>query len=166
MSHPWASFLASHATLRRQVTTACGAVLEAEALDEAALRREVGRLHALLSHGVLRHMAVEERVLYPALARTEGQMSVELMTTDHRTIADLEREVARADEALSHDGLTPAQRRQLVRTMYALASLVDLHMAKEEEICLPALDRKLEAGLRHDLEEGLETFELAEQLAE
>jgi len=166
MSQPWASFLEAHAALRSQVTSACQAVVEAEALDEPALRRGVGRLHALLSHGLLRHMAVEDRVLYPALARAEGQMSVDLLAMDHREIADMEREVAGAEEALSHGELSPAERRRLTHTVHALGSLVDLHMTKEEQVCLPALDRDFEATMQHDLEESLDTFELAERSAE
>ena len=111
-------------------------------------------------------MDVEDRVLYPALARAEGQMSVDLLAIDHRAIAGLEREVALAEAAFSHGGLAPEDRRRLVRTLHGLEMLVDLHMTKEEEICLPALDRELEAAIRQDLDDSLNTIERAELLAE
>ena len=72
-------------------------------------------LHGLLAYGMLRHMDVEDRVPYPALARA-GRMSVDLLAMDHRAIAGLEREVALAEDALSQGGLEPENRRKLVRT--------------------------------------------------
>ena len=135
-------------------------------MDDPSLHRELVELHGLLAHGLLRHMDVEDRVLYPALARAEGQMSVDLLAIDHRTIAGLEREVALAEAALSNGDLAPEDRRRLVRTLHGLEMLVDLHMTKEEEICLPALDRKLEAAIRQDLDDSLDTMERAELLAE
>lgn len=166
MSHPWASFLEGHASLRTAVATACRSAADSAALDESSLRRELGELHRLLSHGLLRHMDVEDRVLYPVLARAEGQMSVDLLAMDHRAISELERDVAVAEHALSDGGLDPEQRRRLVRSLHGLEMLVDLHMTKEEQICLPALDRELDAAIRRDLEESLDTLEMAEQLAE
>jgi iron-sulfur cluster repair protein YtfE (RIC family) len=166
MSQPWASFLEAHAALRGRIASACRATADSAALDEPSLHRELVELHGLLAHGMLRHMDVEDRVLYPALARAEGQMSVDLLAIDHRAIAGLEREVALAEAALSDGGLAPEDRRRLVRTLHGLEMLVDLHMTKEEEICLPALDRELEAAIRQDLEDSLDTMERAELLAE
>jgi iron-sulfur cluster repair protein YtfE (RIC family) len=166
MSQPWASFLQAHAALRDRIASACRATADSAAMDDPSLHRELVELHGLLAHGMLRHMDVEDRVLYPALARVEGQMSVDLLAIDHRSIAGLEREVALAEAALSHGGLAPEGRRRLVRTLHGLEMLVDLHMTKEEEICLPALDRELEAAIRQDLEDSLDTVERAELLAE
>jgi iron-sulfur cluster repair protein YtfE (RIC family) len=166
MSQPWASFLEAHAALRGKIASACRATADSAALDEASLRHELAHLHELLAHGMLRHMAVEDRVLYPALARAEGQMSADLLAMDHRKIAGLEREVALAENTLSQGGLAPSERRTLVRTLHGLEMLVDLHMTKEEEICLPALERELEEAIRHDLEDSLDTFEMAERSAE
>jgi hypothetical protein len=39
-------------------------------------------------------------------------------------------------------------------------------MTKEEEICLPTLDRELESAMLRDLETSLETIQKAELLAE
>lgn len=166
MSQPWASFLEAHAGLRGRIASACRAAADAAALDEASLRGELVTLHGLLAHDLLHHMAVEDRVLYPALARAEGQMSVDLLSMDHRAIAGLEREIATAEERLTRGGLPPDERLGLVRTLHGLEMLVDLHMAKEEEICLPTLDRELAAAMRHDLEESIATYEMAEQQAE
>ncbi|HEY5905530.1 MAG TPA: hemerythrin domain-containing protein [Actinomycetota bacterium] len=166
MSQPWASFLQAHAALRGRIASACRATADSAATDDPSLHRELVELHGLLAHGLLRHMDVEDRVLYPALARAEGQMSVDLLAIDHRAIAGLEREVALAEGALSNGDLAPEDRRRLVRTLHGLEMLVDLHMTKEEEICLPALDRELEAAIRQDLDDSLDTMERAELLAE
>ena len=93
-------------------------------------------------------------------------MTVDLRSMDHRAIAGLEREITVAEEVLALAGLAPADRQQLVRRLHGLEMLVDLHMVKEEEICLPALGRELDAAIRVDLEEGLATYEMAEQQAE
>jgi iron-sulfur cluster repair protein YtfE (RIC family) len=166
MSQPWASFLEARAGLRRRIASACRAAADAATLDEESLRGELVELHGLLAHDLLHHMAVEERVLYPALARAEGQMIVELLSADHRAIAGLEREIATVEETLSSGGLAPDERLGLVRALYGLEMLVDLHMAKEEDICLPALDRELSSATRQDLEASIATYEMAEQQAE
>jgi iron-sulfur cluster repair protein YtfE (RIC family) len=166
MKRPWASFLEAHAALRGEIASACRAAADSAATNEASLGDELGELHGLLAHGLLRHMDVEDRVLYPALARAEGPMSVDLLAADHRAIARLEREVALAETAVSHRGLGPDERRKLVRTLHGLEMVVDLHMTKEEEICLPTLDRELEAAMLRDLETSLETLQKAELLAE
>ena len=166
MPQPWASFLEAHAALRSRIASACRTAAEAAASNEASLVDEIARVHAMLAHSMLRHMEVEDRVLYPAIARAEGRMSVELLAMDHRTIAGLEREVAQAERALSQGGLGPDERHTLVRTLHGLEMLIDQHMTKEEEICLPALDHDLGAAIRQDLEDSLATFEMAEQQAE
>jgi iron-sulfur cluster repair protein YtfE (RIC family) len=166
MKRPWASFLEAHAKLRGEIATACRAAADSAVTNEASLGEDLGELHGLLAHGLLQHMDVEDRVLYPALARAEGQMSVDLLAADHRAIARLEREVALAETAVSQRGLEPDERRKLIRTLHGLEMVVDLHMTKEEEICLPTLERELGAAILRDLETTLETIQKAELLAE
>lgn len=136
-------------------------------VNHAALRSEVATVHNFLAHELLPHIAVEERVLYPAIVRLGGVgEATETMRRDHTEIAELEREVASLRDRLDRATFGPRDPNELRRVLYGLYELLKIHMAKEEEVCLPLLDRALSEYQLRLVAEGMELFEVAEQASE
>lgn len=87
------------------------------------------------------HAVAEDRVLYPAIDRILGAVGASWpMRRDHVELGHL---VDRL-RALRHHGRDGGEhdRVELSRVLYALDSLVRLHLAKEEELYLPLLDER------------------------
>jgi iron-sulfur cluster repair protein YtfE (RIC family) len=89
-----------------------------------------------LKHEVLPHAQHEEEVLYPEVARImKSPDATKTMVWDHAEIADLIRRLARAMEE--------SDIRMVRRLLYGLYHVLQLHLAKEEGIYLPLLERRL-----------------------
>jgi iron-sulfur cluster repair protein YtfE (RIC family) len=163
----WESFLRGHVRLRdgverlRTVGDAVGKV------DHAALRVEVDDIYGFLSHRLLPHIAVEARVLYPAIAGREGYgEAARILSRDHAEISELVRELAGLRDLLERARFGAGEATELRRVLYGLYELLGVHMANEEDVCLPMLDRALSDHQRQAVAEGIELFESAEQAAE
>lgn len=88
-------------------------------------------LTAYLATEVLPHAAAEEATLYPALAADpRGELFVEAMLLDHERLTELTRALASACDRYAALALA-----ETVAAMFAL------HVAKENELLLPALQR-------------------------
>ena len=99
--------------------------------------REVVLLATDLMRRVVRHAQVEERDLYPAVVRLlGGEPLVEAMVFDHRAVEGEVCELIRID---------PDDRRRLTCQFDRLDALLTTHIAKEEAIVFPMLERAASA---------------------
>jgi iron-sulfur cluster repair protein YtfE (RIC family) len=163
----WASFREEHSQLRAGLDRLRSVGDGVGRLDDAALRNEVEGVYGFLSHRLLPHIAVEEGVLYPAIAQLAGyRAAARIMSRDHSEVADVIRELADMRLELERATFGAAEAIELRRMLYGLYQLLKTHMAKEEEICLPALDEALSEGQVRALAEEIELFDAAEQAAE
>ena len=111
-----------------------------------ALVDDLDRALEFLEDDLLPHAAAEDTALYPAVARILGATdAAATMSRDHVEIARLVRELRRhRDELLSP--VVPAATHEVQRLLYGLHAVLSLHVAKEEELYLPLLERGLDAG--------------------
>ncbi|MDE3190346.1 MAG: hemerythrin domain-containing protein [Acidobacteriota bacterium] len=102
-------------------------------LDDARAH-EIGLLAADLMRRVVSHAHVEERELYPVVERLLGcRPLVETMLFDHRAIEG---------EACGLVRVEAGDRARFARAFHRLDALVTTHVAKEEAVVLPLLDRR------------------------
>jgi uncharacterized protein (DUF2249 family) len=102
-----------------------------------------------LKADLLPHASGEEEHLYSAveaLIKTYGQ-ATETMRVDHRFIEDYVRRIEAAGQALTQ--AAPAEREakqaQLERLLLQLAAVLEVHLAKEEQVYLPLIEQYLPA---------------------
>ena len=112
-----------------------------------------------LEDTLLPHLGAEETVLHRAYTKAlGGPGTAELLRFDHD---EIRRRVAvlrgyRDDLAAQ---LLPVARREVVGDLYELHAILTLHLAKEDELCLPLLDRHLAehtGEVLHDLRRSVE----------
>jgi iron-sulfur cluster repair protein YtfE (RIC family) len=167
MSGSWESFLEEHARLRGRVERLRVVADMVGEVSPARLKAEVEKVCGFLSHRLLPHISVEERVLYPAIARAEGLGQVaQIMRLDHAEAAGLARELGVLRDKLTGETTGDEEANELRRVLYGLDAILRPHMGKEEQICLPALEKVLPPGRVRALMEGMELFDLAEQAGE
>jgi iron-sulfur cluster repair protein YtfE (RIC family) len=95
---------------------------------QAAVRETLERLTRI---GV--HMAAEERLFYPVLARLLGTPRVgDAMTTDHAYVHARMQYLAETD---------PASTAALQAILFGLHAVISTHVRKEEEILMPLLEQ-------------------------
>jgi hypothetical protein len=115
---------------------------EAEFLSEAARKlpdltpkkREELRSRVLdfLRHDVVEHMSTDERLLYPKVTERLGDpLAAAPMNYEHRAIRWWIDEIARAD-------ITDAD--ELQRLLYGMHALIKVHLSREEDLYVGALD--------------------------
>jgi hypothetical protein len=115
---------------------------EAELLSEAARklpdltleeREELrGRVLDFLRHEIVEHMSMDERLLYPKVAERLGDpLAAAPMNYDHRAIRWWIDQIARADVADADE---------LQRLLYGIHALIKVHLSREEELYVGALD--------------------------
>lgn len=126
----------------------------------ASLRQTIDEAYAFLSRQLIPHAQAEERALYPAVGELMGAPeATATMSRDHVEIGRLTEELKTLRPSLEHEGLNVSQEQALRRVLYGLFALVTVHFAKEEEIYLPLLDRRLTPT------EARHLFETMEQAA-
>jgi iron-sulfur cluster repair protein YtfE (RIC family) len=163
----WASFREEHSQLRAGLESLRTVGDDVGRLDVAVLRHEVEDVYRFLSHRLLAHIAVEEEVLYPAIARLDGYgAAAGIMSRDHAEVSDAVRELHTLRRTLERETFGETEATALRRVLYGLYQLLKNHMAKEDEICLPALDQALSEAQVRMLAEEIELFDAAEQAAE
>jgi iron-sulfur cluster repair protein YtfE (RIC family) len=107
---------------------------------------------AFLAGHLLVHAQAEEQVLYPAVARALGAPeATATMRRDHAAIRQMTADLAALRRRIDVAHLTTTDARDLRRLAYGLHTLVMVHLAKEEEVFLPALDATLDATSAHEL---------------
>lgn len=124
--------------------------LRAVAASVGAWTATVTRLHEVVGYmrdHLLTHAAAEEAVLYPAVERAMGAPgAMDTMIADHRDIA---RRIETLVDTAAEVGPGPARAEEvedLKGQLYGLWAILQLHMAKEEEVLLPVLDAALTPG--------------------
>jgi uncharacterized protein (DUF2249 family) len=94
-----------------------------------AVERERSSLVAFCTSELLPHAAAEESAMYPAAtALDEGRLLVEAMVAEHRVLQDLVEQV--------RAGASPVR---VAAAAFALRSLFETHLAKENDLILPLL---------------------------
>jgi len=133
--------LGAHVDALRTVADGIGVV------DAEITLAGVDNLHEFLTHHLLPHAQAEEAVLYPLIDRLMGAAdSTATMRRDHVEIVRLADQLAQLRQAL-HSGRVPVSiERDLRRTLYGLHVLVALHLAKEDEIYAPVLERHVDVA--------------------
>lgn len=155
----WKPFLDEHARLRGPVgeLREVGDLVGEAPSDE--IRRRLAKLHGFLSHELLPHIVKEEQVLYRAIERVEGlRGAANTLRRDHAAIAGLVRELASVQDQIENEELGREAIRDLRRILYGMFTLITVHMGKDDEVCLPALDRALSGERIRMLVEELEFF--------
>lgn len=146
---------ARHRELVGQIEELRLAAAGAGDLDRAAVQRRITRAISFLSEGLLPHARVEEETLYPVVERTLGSPGcTTTMRRDHVEIARMT-EALRFLEARLRNNPTRDTIEALRRLLYGLHAVVMLHLAKEEELYLPILDRELDASDAEQLVEAM-----------
>jgi uncharacterized protein (DUF2249 family)/hemerythrin-like domain-containing protein len=98
-----------------------------------------------LKRDLLPHASGEEEHLYAAveaLIKAHGQATA-TMRVDHRFIEDYVRRIEAAGEALTHAASDEraAKQAQLERLILQLEAVLEVHLAKEEQVYLPLLEQ-------------------------
>jgi iron-sulfur cluster repair protein YtfE (RIC family) len=92
-------------------------------------------------------MKAEDEVLYPVVGRLMGAAeATATMSRDHLELVRLTGELDHLRSQISVAEPSVAQAKELRRVLYGLHTLLKLHLAKEEEIYLPLLDKWLTAA--------------------
>jgi hypothetical protein len=105
------------------------------ALPASAVGAELTGLSALLRERLLPHESQDDAQVYPWVARLiGGEDPMGAMSGGHREIFRLSRTLDRLAADWPSQGLDMAGIKELQRTLYALAAILRLHFAQEEEI--------------------------------
>jgi hypothetical protein len=129
-AHAVEALMARHAELREVLDHWTG-VLAAAAASGGPVRPARNLLRAFLADEVLPHARAEERTLYRAARRDPGiSLLVQALISEHR---DLAARAATLDE--------PAQPAAIAAQAAAVSALFASHVAKEDSLLLPALER-------------------------
>ena len=125
------ALVARHAELREVLDHWAG-VLAAAAADSGGPVRPVRNLlRAFLADEVLPHTRAEERTLYRAARRDPDiALLVRELTSEHRDLATMARRLGE-----------PAQPAAVAAQAEAISALFASHVAKEDSLLLPALER-------------------------
>ncbi|MGE5251223.1 MAG: hemerythrin domain-containing protein [Bacteroidota bacterium] len=123
----------------------------------ADLRSGLEEVYTFLAHHLLAHAQAEEAALYPVVQDAMGSPdATRTMSRDHVEVRQYVEELGRLKDGLPADSLTAVDADNLQRVLYGLYALLKLHFAKEEEVCLPILDRYLTAEAARRMFEKME----------
>ena len=105
---------------------------------------ETLQIEQFINHHLLPHARAEEQVFYAAVSRALGASeATDLMLRDHAEIERLAAELSELRSELTPAIITDEQRRRLRRLLYSIYAVLNLHLAKEDEILVPLLQQKL-----------------------
>lgn len=115
----------------------------ADAVGTASAGARLESARRLLDRHLVPHMAAEDTALYPRIDELAGTDATVTMRRDHdeirRRIADLDALQGRSDVDAAVDS-------ELRAALYGLDAIVQLHLAKEEELYYPLLDAHLDGS--------------------
>ncbi len=128
--------LLSHVSSIRDAGDAVGR----DSVDE--LREDLDEALDFLTRRLIPHAELEERELYPAVARAMGASeATRTMSLDHLEVARLTERLRMLRTKLGGREVGSEEARELRRALYGLYAIVTTHFAKEEEVYLPILER-------------------------
>ncbi|HZD70457.1 MAG TPA: hemerythrin domain-containing protein [Actinomycetes bacterium] len=117
-----------------------------------SLRQEIDGACQFLTYHLIPHAQVEDQVMYPAVGKAlNAPEATATMRRDHVEVGRLTAELGTLGAQLGGTALDPAHAKALRRILYGLYALVTVHFAKEEEIYLPILERRLSPEEARDL---------------
>jgi uncharacterized protein (DUF2249 family)/hemerythrin-like domain-containing protein len=119
-------------------------------LDAASLAELLNGLTGFLTGELIPHAQGEEKTLYPALdpiIREHGSPTA-TMLVDHEYIGEYTRQITETARALHAAGASERAglARTLARQMIQLQGLFAVHLAKEERVYLPLVEKAISAG--------------------
>ncbi len=133
----------------------------AESVGEAPfaeIQRGVDEVYDFLAHHLKPHAQAEEAVLYPTVQSAIGsEEATQTMARDHVEVGRYIDELAELRQGLTRASLTQVQIKALQRVLYGVYALLKVHFAKEEEVYLPILDKRLTAAEAHEMFEAMES---------
>lgn len=122
--------------------------------------QELDQVIHLVDVGLRPHTLAEEQIVYPVVDRLLGSSHATCMLMrDHAEIDALTRELKRLRSSCVEVGLSVSEERTLRRVLYGLDAVIRLHVAREEETCLPLLVLHLAEKAQRSLMERLERRE-------
>jgi heavy metal translocating P-type ATPase len=132
----WARQLhGEHAELRPVLDEVRQVADELESVAPGEARRRLQAVVATVRHDLLDHEHVDEREIYPAVARwMGGDDPLASMSRTHREIFHLGTMLQRLVDDLPDEGPTPSDRVEARRLLYGLDAILRLHFAQEEEL--------------------------------
>lgn len=128
-------------------------------LDTANLTELLNGLTEFLNGDLIPHAKGEEKTLYPALdpvIREHGSPTA-TMSVDHEYIGEYIRQITESARALRAAGARERTElaRKLTRQMIQLQGLFSVHLAKEERVYLPLVEKVISAGDQQELLKAL-----------
>lgn len=119
------------------------------------IREGVKEVYEFLAYHLIPHAQAEDAALYPVVQKALGSPdATRTMSRDHVEVGRYVQELAELQQDLSQQYFKTLQ-----RVLYGLYALVKVHFAKEEEVYLPILEKRLSP------EEAKEMFETMEEAA-
>ena len=123
----------------------------------AEIRRSVEEVYDFLAHHLKPHAEAEEAALYPVVQKVLGSPdATKTMSRDHVEVGRYIEELAALKKDIGGAALNAEQVKSLRRVLYGAYALVKLHFAKEEEVYLPILDRRLTPESAQEMFEAME----------
>lgn len=133
-----------HAELRPQLEALRATADQVGTAPRVALAKAVSACHSFLAGHLLVHAEAEEAALYPAVEQALGCTgATDTMRLDHGEIRRLTERLDHLRRRLSTGELADGDERELKMVLYGLYAVVTLHLQKEEDAYLPALDARL-----------------------
>jgi len=124
--------------------------------SHAKLRRSIDEVYDFLAHRLIPHAEAEEEILYPAVGKALGTpQATTTMSRDHAEISRCTEQLKALQSRIFEPDFDWVSAKELRRALYGLHSILTLHLAKEEEIYLPILDRYLSEDDAHELRHKL-----------
>ncbi len=125
------------------------------------LHEQLDSLADFLVHALRPHAQAEERVFYPVVEKLLGSSeAIDAMKHEHAQIDHLIDELNILRSKLNDKVLPTPQANQLRHVLNGLHMILKAHFAKEEEIFLPLIDRRLTPAGAQELFDKFERIEL------
>ena len=132
----------------------------AEKIGEAPageIRSGIEEVYDFLAYHLKPHAEAEEAALYPVVQKVLGSPEATLtMSRDHVEVGRYIEELATLKQALATRDPNREQITSLRRVLFGVYGLVKVHFAKEEEVYLPILDRRLTSESAREMFEAME----------
>lgn len=140
-----------HVDRIRQVAELIGTVSIGE------VRTGVEEVYDFLANHLKPHAEAEDATLYPVVQQMLGSPeATKTMSRDHMEVGRYIEELAVLKAELTGEPLMPAQATALQRVLFGVYGLVKVHFAKEEEVYLPILDKRLTPEAAQEMFERME----------